>query len=114
MPAQSLPGSPRCERQGSGVECLSNSGSPLGKGIKIPTRRIRSPCCARTVSGHAAAVAPSGTRTHSIASSAVASSLSGTVRPSILAVEALMTSSNLVDCATGRSAGLAPLRMRPV
>src|SRR2546427_12406233 len=37
---------------------------------------------------------------HSITSSAVASSLSGTVRPSIRAVEALMTSSNLVDCTT--------------
>jgi hypothetical protein len=31
----------------------------------------------------------------------MASSLSGTVRPSILAVEAFMTSSNLVDCMTG-------------
>src|SRR5262249_3036926 len=51
---------------------------------------------------------------HSITSSAMESSLSGTVRPSILAVSALMTSSNLVDCMTGRSAGLAPLRMRPV
>ena len=38
----------------------------------------------------------------------------GTVRPSILAVWALMTSSNLVVCMTGKSAGLAPLRMRPV
>jgi hypothetical protein len=34
---------------------------------------------------------------HSITSSAATSSLSGTVRPSILAVEALMTSSNLLD-----------------
>src|SRR6516165_6590154 len=50
---------------------------------------------------------------HSITSSAVASSLSGTVRPSILAVEALMTSSNLLDCTTGKSAGFAPLRIRP-
>src|SRR5262249_53225665 len=48
---------------------------------------------------------------HSITSSAATSSLSGTVRPSILAVWALMTSSNLVDCTTGRSAGLVPLRM---
>jgi hypothetical protein len=32
----------------------------------------------------------------------------------VLAVCALMTSSNLVGCATGRSAGFAPLRMRPV
>src|SRR5262249_1704350 len=45
---------------------------------------------------------------YSITSSAVASSDGGTVRPSILAVEALMTSSNLLDCTTGRSAGLAP------
>src|SRR5262249_16451425 len=51
---------------------------------------------------------------HSITSSAATSSLSGTVRPSILAVSALMTSSNFVDCMTGRSAGFAPLRMRPV
>src|SRR5262245_44245554 len=50
---------------------------------------------------------------HSITSSAVESSVGGTVRPSILAVWALMTSSNLVDCTTGRSAGLLPLRMRP-
>ena len=52
-------------------------------------------------------------RLHSITSSARASSVGGTSRPSILAVSALMTSSNLVDCTTGRSAGLAPLRMRP-
>jgi hypothetical protein len=48
---------------------------------------------------------------HSITSSASASSLSGTVRPSIRAVEALMTNSNFEDCTTGRSAGFAPLRM---
>jgi hypothetical protein len=34
--------------------------------------------------------------------------------PSMRAVCALMTSSNLADCTTGKSAGLAPLRMRPV
>src|SRR5262249_61904934 len=50
---------------------------------------------------------------HSITSSAATSSLSGTVRPSILAVWWLMTSSNLLACTTGRSAGVAPLRMRP-
>src|ERR1700738_2356417 len=50
---------------------------------------------------------------HSITSSAVASRVGGTARPSILAVEALMTNSNLVDCTTGKSAGFAPLRMRP-
>jgi hypothetical protein len=37
----------------------------------------------------------------------------GTARPSAAAVFKLTTSSNLVGCRTGRSAGLAPLRMRP-
>ena len=45
---------------------------------------------------------------------AATSSLSGTVRPSMRAVWGLMTSSNLVDCTTGRSPGFAPFRMRPV
>ena len=53
-------------------------------------------------------------RDHSMTSSARASNVGGTVRPSILAVWALMTSSNLLDCTAGRSAGFAPLRMRPV
>ena len=51
---------------------------------------------------------------YSITSSAMLSSVGGTVRPSILAVWALMTSSILLDCTTGKSAGLVPLRMRPV
>jgi hypothetical protein len=51
---------------------------------------------------------------HSITSSARASRVAGTVRPSALAVCRLMTNSNLVDCKTGRSAGLAPLSILPV
>jgi hypothetical protein len=38
----------------------------------------------------------------------------GTSMPSARAVCRLMMNSNLVDCSTGRSAGLAPLRMLPV
>src|SRR5262245_30128375 len=49
---------------------------------------------------------------HSITSSARASKLSGTVRPSALAVLRLITSSYLVGACTGRSAGFSPLRMR--
>src|SRR5262245_32626721 len=49
---------------------------------------------------------------HSITSSAVESSVGGTVRLSALAVLRLITSSNLVGCCTGRSAGFSPLRMR--
>src|SRR5262245_66041940 len=49
---------------------------------------------------------------HSITSSARASSVGGTSRPSALAVFRLTTSSYLVGACTGRSAGFSPLRMR--
>jgi integrase/recombinase XerD len=49
---------------------------------------------------------------HSITSSAVICMISGTVRPSALAVLRLMTSSYLVGACTGMSAGFSPLRMR--
>src|SRR5215471_17805413 len=51
--------------------------------------------------------------TYSITSSASASNLSGTSRPSAFAVLRFMIISNLVGSSTGRSAGLSPLRMRP-
>src|SRR5206468_12480457 len=54
--------------------------------------------------------AQSGTA-HSITSSARARIAGAIVRPSALAVFRLMTNSNLVGCCTGRSAGLAPLRI---
>jgi ABC-type transport system substrate-binding protein len=47
---------------------------------------------------------------HSITSSARASRVGGTSRPSALAVFRLIKSSNRVGCSTGRSAGLAPFR----
>src|SRR5262249_21072101 len=53
------------------------------------------------------------TAAHSITSSARASSLSGTCRRRAFAMPRLMTSSNLVSCTTGRSAGFSPLRIRP-
>src|SRR5262249_11593801 len=68
--------------------------------------RQRPRCCA---AGQRDELAP----LHSITSSASASSLSGMVRPSALAVLRLITNSNLVDCTTGRSAGFSPLRIRP-
>src|SRR5262249_36728558 len=51
---------------------------------------------------------------HSITSSTRPIIGSGTVRPSALAVFMLMTSSTLVACWTGSSAGFSPLRIRPV
>ena len=49
---------------------------------------------------------------HSMTSSARASSVSGTLMPSALAVLRLITSSYFVGACTGRSAGFSPLRMR--
>jgi hypothetical protein len=51
--------------------------------------------------------------TYSITSSARESSVAGTSRPNAFAVLRLITSLNFVDCTTGRSAGLVPLRIRP-
>src|SRR5262249_8918591 len=49
---------------------------------------------------------------HSITSSPRPSSVGETVRPSVLAVCRLMTSSNLVGACTGSSPGFVPLRIR--
>src|SRR5262249_30169205 len=49
---------------------------------------------------------------HSITSSARASNVGGTIKPSALAVLRLIVSSYLVGCWTGSSATLAPLRIR--
>ena len=51
---------------------------------------------------------------YSITSSALATIDGGMARPSALAVLRLMTNSNVVGCMTGRSVGLAPLRILPV
>jgi hypothetical protein len=48
---------------------------------------------------------------HSITSSARAKNIAGTVKPIALAVLRLMTSSNFVGNSTGKSPGLAPLRI---
>src|SRR5262249_44803121 len=56
---------------------------------------------------------PSVGKFHSITSSARASSVGGISRPSARAVGKLITNSNLVDCITGKSSTLAPLRRRP-
>ena len=54
------------------------------------------------------------TASYSITSSALTSSVFGTLKPSAFAVLRLMTNSNLVGCITGRSAGFSPLRIRPL
>lgn len=72
-----------------------NSDLPGGRYVPIPTK-----------------VQCSKLSSYSITSSAVASSLSGTVRPSAFAVLKLMTNWYLVGNCTGRFAGFSPLRMR--
>ena len=57
--------------------------------------------------------ADSGHRDYSITSSERACRLAGISIPCALAALRLITNSNVVGCITGRSAGLAPLRMRP-
>src|SRR5262249_43942744 len=52
------------------------------------------------------------TSAYSMTSSARASTVSGTVRPSVLAVLTLIVSSYLIGCCTGNSATFAPLRIR--
>jgi len=71
---------------------------PQKADIRVAHRRV---CYGRTVD-----VA------YSITSSARASSVGGTSRPSPFAVLRLITNSYLVGACTGRSAGRSPLRMR--
>src|SRR5262245_28104985 len=75
-----------------------------------PRRRTAEQCHELAPSHHSIT---SSARASRFASSARASRFGGISKPSMRAVWALMTSSNLADCSTGRSAGLAPLRMRP-
>src|SRR5262249_55304165 len=51
---------------------------------------------------------------HSITSSAMERTSPGMIRPRALAVLRLISSSNLPDCATGRSAGRAPPKILPL
>src|SRR5262249_48548576 len=76
--------------------------------LRLRARRERPRC--RRAAEHRNELAP----VHSITSSARASSVGGTSRPSALAVCKLITNSNLVARRIGRSAGISPLRIRPV
>src|SRR5262249_26897636 len=80
---------------------------PPNPGGPLRVRPERPRCCAADQRDELAPL-------HSITSSARASSIGGISKPRRLAVLRLITNSNFVDWITGRSAGLAPLRMRPV
>ena len=69
-------------------------------GVALLCRYVETTCVLRQLAAY------------SMTSSARASSVSGTVSPSALAVFRLITSSYLVGACTGSSAGFVPLRMR--
>ena len=80
------------------VRCYSNSGQTL-VWLECP------------LSAKSGLMQCSKQHLYSITSSARESSDGGTVRPIAFAVLRLMTNSNLVGCSTGRSPGLAPLKI---
>src|SRR5262245_27619576 len=78
--------------------------------LLLRTRRERPSC--RSAAEQRDELAPLHRCNHSITSSARASSVAGTSRPSVFAVLRLITSSYLVGACTGRSAGFSPFKMR--
>jgi hypothetical protein len=92
----------RCIPSPSGCRCSRCRAKP-GQDI-LDARAERSRPCLFT--SEAPALAP-----QRITSLAWKRSIGGSVRSSAWAVFRLMTSSNLMGCSTGRSAGLAPLRI---
>src|ERR1700730_13074487 len=130
LEALAIAGGPAIVNRGSGPVSPSKFSQPLGEGL-LEGLPLRIGC--REPHQHANASHPldwlrprrdrQRRRTaeqrdelaaadHSITSSAVASSIGGTSRPSDRAVLRLMTSSNLTGACTGRSPGFSPLRMR--
>src|SRR5215469_1048217 len=98
---------------------LGATGDPLKVANNLILEQRRRPLVAKG-SNHRRIIPHTGTRSrmqthdllrYSITSSARPRIVCGIVRPSALAVLRLMTSSNFVGCWTGRSAGLAPLRI---
>jgi hypothetical protein len=90
----------------------------LGMSASLRSRPTWGAAVARAAaSGHAARRAAERSKKlkplHSITSSVRASSTGGISRPSALAALRLITNSILVGCSTGKSAGLAPLRILP-
>src|SRR5262245_45595203 len=83
-------------------------------GVKIPDHWHRLLCARRDRPSRRRAAEQRdelAAGTHSITSSARASRVGGTSRPSALAVIKLITRSNLVGCSTGRSEGFDPCKI---
>src|SRR5262249_53015787 len=102
------------------LQALPKSGKRIGEhlgrlGVEIADRRYRLLRARRERPGDSSAAKQRdelAAGVHSITSSARASSVGGTSRPSAFAVLRLIASSNLLGVWTGSSFGFAPLRMR--
>src|SRR5262245_41043593 len=98
------------------AECgIELHGNGLAEAAQIPDHRHRCllrTCRKRPCRRRAAEQRDELAASHSITSSARASTVAGTSRPSALAVLRLSTVSYLVGACTGRSAGFSPFRMR--
>src|SRR5262249_26845255 len=97
----------KCGKKVSGTGCCRASSKPDHR-----HRRLLRACHERPRDDRAAEQRYELAAPHSITSSDSASNLSGISRPSAFAVWRLITNSNLVGCSTGKSAGLAPFRIR--
>src|SRR5262245_6030660 len=91
-----------------GVRCDGEPANARTLGLRTRRHRPRN----RRAAEQRYELAPLQLCSHSITSSAATSNLSGTVRPSAWAVLKLRVVSYLLGACTGRSAGLAPRRMR--
>src|SRR5262245_14050809 len=80
--------------------------------VRFAPKRTNGRSLGKSAKCHKRTNAPQQKHRYSITSSARASSVGGTGRPSVLAVCRLMTSSNLVGACTGSSPGFVPLRIR--
>ncbi len=81
---------------------------------RVAAHHGRRPCglCGRTLCGAGGQGRGLSVASHSITSSAMASTPGGIAKPSVFAVLRLRISSNLVGNSTGMSAGFSPLRTR--
>jgi hypothetical protein len=114
---------PGCQVLGGGLNCSESDGGPVwvknGPSVPSALSPLYPPIADVMLQGRERQLrARSGLmhcnkqRLYSITSSARASRVGGTVRPSTLAVLRLCASSYLVGFCTGRSAGFSPFRMR--
>src|SRR5262249_47454465 len=101
----------RGERQQSNVPAATDRLAPVRRVTRPGARQRLRPDAGIVFGGEVSFLnLPSH---HSITSSAVICMISGIVRPRAFAVLRLITSSNLVGCRIGRSAGFSPLSTRP-